>query len=157
MCGRGSVEYCAECQGKCDKSCDLCGFAVCQHHGDECAACGMKTCGIHDCGPRACGGCKKSYCERCEHFSCCPYEPCWTEYCSHCYDKRIQRCSKCKVEMGCASCLSAGPVDPSLELVCEVCEDCFSVLESDEDDDGDADDDEHDEHGDGKEEEYDQE
>jgi hypothetical protein len=123
MCGRGSEAYCKACQGKCDKVCDLCGFTICQHHGDECAKCSMKTCGVHDCDPRACGGCKKRYCEMCVDFSCCPDESCMVEYCdegaTNCYDKVIHQCSKCKDAMGCVKCLSVGSLNEPL-----VCGDC---------------------------------
>jgi hypothetical protein len=154
MCGRGSRSYCAECQGKCDKSCDLCGFPICDHHGNECASCGMKTCGIHDCGPRECGGCKKSYCERCMDFSCCPNEDCMSScwgYCaksgSNCYNKLIHSCTKCKEGMGCDKCLPVGYLKEAL-----VCEECFEYedeledndLESDEEDGEDDEDDEDD-------------
>jgi hypothetical protein len=150
--------YCKACQGKCDKSCDLCGFAICQHHGNECAKCGMKTCGVHDCGPRACDDCKKSYCEICVEFYCCPCEDCMADYCteggSDCYTKRIRQCSKCKDAMGCANCMTAG-LDEAL-----VCEECYSVFESEEEEEADEDpesdeeedDKEEDENGDGNEE-----
>ncbi|KAL3893643.1 MAG: hypothetical protein SGARI_008031, partial [Bacillariaceae sp.] len=46
FCGRYSDGYCEECQGGFDENrfCDLCNFGFCQHHGDRCDHCGVKTC-----------------------------------------------------------------------------------------------------------------
>lgn len=69
-CGRGT-NYCSDCQGKCDRTCDLCAFTYCQHHGDHCDKCGLKTCGVHDYHSTQCSYCKKSYCNRCHGHGDC--------------------------------------------------------------------------------------
>jgi hypothetical protein len=170
MCGRQSTSFCKACQGKCEKSCIICGFANCQHHRVECAKCGMKTCEGHNRGPVACWGCEKSYCESCVDFDRCPHyrygSGCMGYYCnedgSNCYAKLIRHCFKCKETICCASCMADALNNDQWALVRDevlVCINCYTVenLEHDEDEDDEEDEEEENEHGDAKKEEEGQE
>lgn len=58
--------HCIKCQGDCSsKSCNLCGFSICENHGAKCDKCGIMTCGIHDYSVDTCSHCEKGLCSRC--------------------------------------------------------------------------------------------
>jgi len=142
-CGRFATQYCQECQGPCDdKTCDLCGFTMCQHHGDHCAKCGIQTCGVHDFSCTRCDYCQKSYCPRC-----------------HTHGDFMWNCERCKKHSCNAAGDGAGDCPEFMfsigefELDWPLCPDCkqdvYADYENEDDSDIDDEDDESEEGSEG--------